>query len=49
MQSDDDWELFRAFDDPASANVMRDWLPPSDEELEYLATGRLPGADGGVT
>jgi len=81
----DEWELFRSFDNPASADVMCQWLlreqvparvetrslehgieakhcvfvhrslahrarwvvaqlPPSDEELEYLATGKLPGS-----
>jgi len=86
--TNDEWELFRAFHDPASAEIMRDWLlreqvparvetrslehgieakhcvfvyrslahrarwvvgqlPPSDEELEYLATGKLPGNGAG--
>jgi hypothetical protein len=92
--SDDEWDLFRSFDDPTSANVMCEWLlrenvpakvetrslehgieakhcvfvhrtlihrarwviaqlQPTDEELEYLATGELPGrraeSDNGAT
>jgi hypothetical protein len=84
MKAGEDWELFRSFTDPGSAEVMCSWLlreqvpakvetrslenaieaqycvfvhrslahrarwvvaqlPPSEEELEFLATGKLRG------
>jgi len=86
MSSDDEWELFRNFEDLGSAEVMCSWLlreevpakvvprtlenglesqfgvfvsrrlahrarwvvaqlPPTDAELEFLATGKLPGSE----
>jgi len=51
----EEWELFQTFTDIGSAEVVCDlvhrarWIvaqpPPTDAELDFLATGKLPGAD----